>query len=376
MKRKRVLLQLILIISLMLFVLNQTNAEEIKEASMRVRILETTDLHARIIGYDYKNRKSSNEFGLAKTASLIAKARQEEPNVLLFDTGDAIVGNALDEYVWKTKYMDFHTVHPVYKAMNLLNYDAATVGNHEFNHGLDFLKRSIEGAQFPFVNANIYLDGENENGIDEFNYFNPFIILERTFIDNNGKRQKLKVGVIGFVTPITAEWDKQYFQGNLKIKNIKETAQHFVPIMKNMGTDIVIALAHVGLEPDKGLKEQEGNSVNALSEVEGIDAILYGHTHLLFPDKNSIGSKEINNGLGTINGIPAVQAGFWGNHLGIIDLDLQKENGKWEVMSSQSMNRPIYHQNKNTFIPLVHEDQRIIESVKLLHQETLKYLNK
>lgn len=372
MKRKKAFLQIIILISMLLLALNQTNAEEITETSMRVRILETTDLHAHILGYDYKNKKASQEFGLARTASLIQKARKEEPNSLLFDVGDAIVGNALDEYVWKTNYLDGQTVHPVYKAMNLLSYDGATVGNHEFNHGLDFLHKSIRGAAFPFVNANIYLEDDNHYDGDDLNYFNPFIILQRTFIDSNGVKQNLKIGVIGVVTPITAEWDKQHFQGKLKIKNMKETAQHFVPIMKNMGADIIIALAHAGLEADKGLHEKTGNSVYSLSEVKGIDAIPYGHTHLIFPDKHSSSGLEINDLAGTINEVPAVQAGYWGNHLGIIDLYLQKVNGNWAVKSSQSMVIPIYLRHMNTIIPLVKEDQHIIDAVELIHLRLLK----
>lgn len=375
MRRKKAVFQIIILISMMLLALNQTNAEEITETSMRVRILETTDLHAHILGYDYKNKKESQEFGLARTASLIQKARQEEPNSLLFDVGDAIVGNALDEYVWKTNYLEYHNVHPVYKAMNLLSYDGATVGNHEFNHGLDFLHKSIRGAAFPFVNANIYVEDDNNYDGDDLNYFNPFIILQRTFIDINGVKQNLKIGVIGLITPITAEWDKQYFQGKLKIKNMKETAQHFVPIMKNMGADIIIALAHVGLEADKGLQEKAGNSVYSLSEVKGIDAILYGHSHLIFPDKNSNSGMEINYLAGTVNGVPAVQAGYWGNHLGIIDLNLQKVNGNWTVQNSQSMAIPVYLKNKNTIIPLVKENQHIIDAVELMHFRLLKNYN-
>ncbi|WNS73547.1 metallophosphoesterase [Bacillus sp. DTU_2020_1000418_1_SI_GHA_SEK_038] len=370
MKRIKVIIPVILIISLLLIVLNRTDAKEIMESSLRLRILETTDLHSHMLGFNYKKNKPNLEFGLAKTASLIKQAREEEINSLLFDVGDVLVGSALDEYVDKTNYMDDHYFHPVFKAMNGLNYDAATVGNHEFNHGLDFLHKSLQGAKFPYVNANIYIDDQNQYDGDDLNYFNPFLILDRNFIDTNGNKQKLKVGVIGFLTPIAAEWDKKYFQGKLKIKNIQDTAEHFVPIMKKMGADIIIALAHVGLNPDKGLKEKEGNSVYFLSEVEGIDAILYGHTHLIFPWKNLYSVKDET---GTINGVPAVQAGYWGNHLGIIDLELTKMNGNWLVNSSQSMVKPVFQTIKGKSLPLVNEDDKIVKVLEYIHLEIQKF---
>ncbi|MEH7346979.1 metallophosphoesterase [Bacillus sp. JJ1532] len=371
MKRIKVIIQFILIISILLIALNRTDAKEIMESSLRLRILETTDLHAHMLGFDYKKNKPNLEFGLARTASLIKQAREEEINSLLFDVGDVLVGSALDEYVYKTNYLDDHYFHPVFKAMNGLNYDAATVGNHEFNHGLDFLHKSLRGANFPYVNANIYIDDQNQYDGDDLNYFNPFLILDRNFIDTNGNKQKLKVGVLGILTPIAAEWDKKYFQGNLKIKNIQETAEHFVPIMKNMGADIIIALAHVGLDPDKGLKEKEGNSVYFLSKVVGIDAILYGHTHLIFPGKDLY---SVNDETGTINGVPAVQAGYWGNHLGIIDLELIKMNGKWFVNSSHSMVKPVFQTINGKTIPLVEEDDQIVRVMEPIHLEIQRFI--
>ncbi|QED47892.1 metallophosphoesterase [Cytobacillus dafuensis] len=361
----------ILIVVIMLNVLNRTNAQSIIDPAIRLRIMETTDLHANMIGYDYEKDKPKTEYGFARTASLIKEARKEEPNTLLFDAGDVLVGNAFGEYAYLSHFLNPHDIHPVFKAMNLLNYDAATVGNHEFNYGLDFLRDSLQGANFPYVNANIYIDDHNDFEGDDINYFNPYVILERQFMDSNGKKQTLKVGVIGFLTPIAAEWDKEYFQDKLIIKNIKKTAEHFVPIMKDKGADIIIALAHVGMEADKGLKEQKGNSVYDLSEVEGITAILYGHSHSLFPSYDGQIEKGIDHKTGTINGIPAVQAGYWGNHLGIIDLDLIQIDGKWTVKSSQSSVRPIFQTIDHNKIPIINEDPEIVKAIMYSHIETL-----
>lgn len=364
MKRIKVIIQFILIISILLIALNRTDANGIIESNLRLRILETTDLHAHMLGFNYKKNRPNLEYGLARTSTLIKQAREEQMNSLLFDVGDVLVGSALGEYVYRSNYLDYHYFHPVFKAMNGLQFDAATLGNHEFNHGLDFLHKSLRGANFPYVNANIYIDDQNQYDGDDLNYYNPFMILDRNFIDTNGKKQKLKIGVIGFLTPIAAEWDKVYFQGKLKIKNIQETAEHFVPIMKKMGADIIIALAHVGFDPDKGLKEKEGNSVFDLSKVKGINAILYGHSHLIFPATEEYIGTGINEETGTINGVPAVQAGYWGNHLGIIDLELIKMNGKWLVMGSHSMVKPVFKIINGQIIPLVEEDELIVREMK------------
>ncbi|KAB2333369.1 hypothetical protein F7731_15475 [Cytobacillus depressus] len=381
----KIMFQFFLIINMILIALHRTNAQDLTESNIRLRILETTDLHAHILGYDYKKNKPRLKFGLSRVASLIKNARLEEPNSLLFDVGDVLVGSELDEYVYKSHYLKLHEklvplgtleplTHPVIKAMNALHYDAATVGNHEFNHGLEFLYESIRGAQFPYVNANIYIDDQNNIDNDDLNYFNPFTILEREFTDSKGNKQQIKVGVIGFLTPIAAEWDKRYFKGRLKIKNIKDTAEHFIPIMKDNGADIIIALAHVGLQADKGLKDRKRNSVYALSEVKGIDAVLYGHSHSLFPMK---GTKEGNGSApSTIRGVPAVQAGYWGNHLGIIELQLSKVNGNWVVKSSQSVVKPIYRTIKNKIIPVVKEDLEILKVMELDHKEVIKYFHR
>jgi len=365
---------LFLIASIMLVSIKQMSAEDDIEPNIHLRILQTTDLHANMLGYDYEKKKKVIDYGLARTASLIKEARKDAANSLLFDSGDLLVGNALDEYTLKGKFEFTDDIHPVYKAMNTLNYDAATVGNHEFNYGLDFLNKSLKGANFPYVNANIYID--KPFAADELNYFKPFTILKRTFTDSSGQMHNLKVGVIGFITPITAAWDKKYFKGNLKIENIKKSAEHFIPIMKEKGADIIVALVHAGLEADEGLEEKQGNSVLDLSRVEGIDAILYGHSHSLFPSQGAKVIEGIDQTAGQIYGIPAVQAGYWGNHLGMIDLTLEKKNGKWTVSQSQAAVKPLIRTVHNKKIPIVESDPIIEQVMRSDHQATLKYMKK
>ncbi|HYK73848.1 MAG TPA: metallophosphoesterase [Pseudoneobacillus sp.] len=373
-KKKAIIILLLSLFSFQID-LNDARAEEQSDDIIHVRILETTDLHANMLAYDYRKRKETVEFGLTRTASLIKKARKEVPNSLLFDVGDALVGNPLGEYVSKNP-LNTLDIHPVYKVMNTLNYDAATVGNHEFNYGLNFLLRSLRGADFPYVNANIYVDDHNNYEFDDLNYFNPYIIFEKEFKDSSGKRHPIKVGVIGLITPIAAEWDKETFIGKMKIKNMKQTAEHFIPIMKNKGADIIVVLAHTGMDSDIGLKQKKGNSVYSISTIEGIDAILYGHTHSLFPIKDRYTEKEgIDLKAGTIHGTATVQAGYWGNHLGIIDLTLVRKNGKWEVKNSRSYIKPIFRTVNDQKIPVVPSDPLIEKIMEEPHRQTLEYIN-
>lgn len=361
----------------MLIGLNSTHAHEAPKSYIELRILETTDLHANMMDYDYKKKKRTVEYGLVRTASLIKESRKAVPNSLLFDVGDVLEGSALGKYALKSQYVNLMDIHPVFKAMNSLHYDAATVGNHEFNYGLDFLHKSLQGANFPYVNANIYIDDRNDYDGDDLNYFNPYTIIEREFTDSAGKKHVIKIGVIGLITPIVAEWDRRVFLGKLKVKNIRDTAEHFVPIMKDRGADIIVALAHAGMQADRGLKQKKGNSVYSLSEVKGIDAILYGHTHSLFPVKGERSKKlGIDQKAGTINGVATVQAGYWGNHLGIIDLQLVNNNGKWKVKNSQSFVKSIYRTINRKKIPIVPRDSVIENVMKTDHRGTLEYLRK
>jgi 2',3'-cyclic-nucleotide 2'-phosphodiesterase / 3'-nucleotidase len=337
---------------------------------IRLRILETTDLHARMLGYDYEKSLPSVEYGLERTKALIDISRKENPNTLLFDVGDALVGNSLGKYVRNSFILKWNEIHPVYKIMNALDYDAATVGNHEFNYGLDFLSLSLAGADFPIVNANIYLDDHNNYDGDDLNFFNPYTILNKEFYDTSGIKQRLKIGVIGLITPITADWDKEAFSGRLKIKNMRATLEHYIPIMKGKGADIIIVLAHAGLMADKGLNQKSGNSVYSLSRVQGVNAILYGHSHSLFPNSDMEASlKGINPRNGTINGVAAVQAGYWGNHLGIIDLELASTNGTWSVNHQHSSVKPIFRMKNGKKLPIIRPDPLIRKLLGDIHKE-------
>lgn len=346
-------------------------AEADGETTVQLRIMETSDIHVNVMNYDYFSDKSTDEYGLAKTATLIKQTRQESPNSLLFDNGDLIQGNPLGDYIATIDPLQQGETHPVYKAMNLLDYDAGNLGNHEFNYGLEYLNTALAGADFPYVNSNIYVyDGDADETNDK-NLFTPYLLLDKEVKDSTGAAHTLKVGVIGFVPPQITQWDKAHLEGKVVVKDIVATANKYVPEMKAKGADIVIAIPHSGFEdiPQTPLME---NSVLYLSKVSGIDAILFGHAHKVFPDKSFEGKTGVDLTKGTINGVAAVEPGFWGNNLGIIDLTLQQKDGKWVVADSKSSVKPIFDTVNKT--PLVDADPAIVEAVKDDHQHTLDYI--
>ncbi|MED1917178.1 bifunctional 2',3'-cyclic-nucleotide 2'-phosphodiesterase/3'-nucleotidase [Bacillus thuringiensis] len=338
---------------------------------LKLRLLETTDIHTNIVNYDYYQDKNTDEFGLAKTATLVKKAREEAKNSILIDNGDLLQGNPLGDYVAKIDPLKAGDTHPAYKAMNLMDYDVANIGNHEFNFGLEFLDTSLKGAKFPYINSNVYVDDKDKNPDNDKNMYTPYQILERTFKDENGKDVKLKVGVIGFVPPQIMQWDKANLEGKVIAKDIVETANKFVPEMKKKGADIIIAVPHSGIGPIEGGPQLE-NASYQLSKVDGIDAILFGHSHSVFPGPGFDKIPGIDAEKGTINGKPAVMPGFWGNHLGVIDLTLKQEKGKWKVAESATKVVPIY--DKANKASLADADKAIVDAVKEDHDKTVEWV--
>ncbi|MFZ7946221.1 bifunctional 2',3'-cyclic-nucleotide 2'-phosphodiesterase/3'-nucleotidase [Neobacillus sp. 19] len=329
-----------------------------------LRILETTDLHSNVMPYDYyQGTDQGIKYGLAKTATLIKGARAEKTNTMLFDAGDSIQGNPLATYA--AKNLKEGEVHPLFKAMNTLDYDAAIVGNHEFNYGLPFLDRVLKGVNFDVINANVYRADNGEN------YFKPFVIKEKTIIDDAGKESTIKVGVIGFVPPQILNWDKFHLDGKVTVEGITKSARKFIPQMKAEGADIIVAIAHSGCDIQEEDQEEAENAVYELTKVPGIDVMLFGHAHSTFPGAKGFDGKEgIDNKTGHIHGVPAVEAGKWGDNLGVMDLKLvQDENGKWTVdkQASNSKNRPV-----SVDTPL---DQEIVAGVKDMHEATIRYVN-
>jgi len=335
------------------------------DSTVQLRLLETTDLHGFLANYDYYQTKQDDKVGLVKTATLIKQARNEVENSMLFDNGDEFQGNPIGDYVAKIKGLKKGEVHPVYRAFNLLGYDATTVGNHEFNYGLDFLTEALNDAKMPVVNANVYKAGTNTP------YFKPYVILNKTVVDDRGNKQTIKVGVIGFVTPQIMEWDKANLEGRVETKSIVESAKKFVPMMKKKGADVIVALAHTGISGEPYQPGME-NAAYYLTHINDIDAIFTGHQHNIFPGPVYKDLPNTNLDKGTINGKPVVMAGAFGSHLGLIDLQLQKQRGKWNVVDSKASVRPIVDAAGKS---IVETDEPLMNAILPEHEGTINYVN-
>lgn len=341
-------------------------AASVNAATVDLRIMETTDLHSNMMDFDYYKDTATEKFGLVRTASLIHAARNEVKNSVLVDNGDLIQGSPLGDYM-AAKGLKDGDVHPVYKALNTLDYAVGNLGNHEFNYGLDYLHNALAGAKFPYVNANI-IDVKTQKPL-----FTPYLIKETNVIDKDGNPQTLKIGYIGFVPPQIMIWDKANLSGKVTVNDITETARKYVPEMREKGADIVVVIAHSGLSADPYHSMAE-NSVYYLSEVPGVDAIMFGHAHAVFPGKDFADIKGADIAKGTLNGIPAVMPGMWGDHLGVVDLVLNNDSGKWQVTQAKAQARPIYDAAAKK--SLAAEDSKLVDILKADHDATREFVSK
>ncbi|BBL87665.1 3'-nucleotidase [Vibrio rotiferianus] len=333
--------------------------------TIKLRIIETTDIHTNVMDYDYYKDQPSQQIGLSRAATLVKQAREEAVNSVLVDNGDLIQGSPMGDYM-AAKGVNAGEIHPVYKAMNQLDYDVGNIGNHEFNYGLEFLKNSIDGANFPYVSANVFDKKTGEH------YFKPYLIKTHTFKDTDGQSHEIKVGYIGFVPPQIMVWDKKNLEGKVFAEDITETAKKLVPQMKKEGADVIVAIPHSGISTDP-YKLGAENSVYYLTEVEGIDAIAFGHSHAVFPGKDFAKLQGVDNAKGTINGVTAVMPGRWGSHVGVMDLMLKEKDGKWQVVEGQSEARPIFDKaNKKS---LAEADKGIMDALVDDHKGTREFVN-
>ncbi|MCK8462614.1 bifunctional 2',3'-cyclic-nucleotide 2'-phosphodiesterase/3'-nucleotidase [Aliiroseovarius sp. S1339] len=340
-----------------------------------LRIMETTDLHVHVFPYDYYSDKETDTVGLARTATLIGDIRAEATNSLLLDNGDFLQGNPMGDYIAYERGMKEGDTHPVINAMNTLGFDASTLGNHEFNYGLDFLMKSIAGAGFPVVCANVAKKLGATPPEDE-TLVPPYVIVDREITNGGGTVQPIRIGFIGFVPPQIMNWDRQHLEGNVMARDIVEAARAYVPQMREEGADLIIALSHSGIGAAEHTDGMENASV-PLAAVEGIDAVLTGHSHLVFPSSTYADFAGVDVEAGTLMGIPATMAGFWGSHMGLIDLMLEHDGGAWRVVSHTSEARPIYERGEDRSItPLVESSAAVLASVQKEHDETLEYVRR
>ena len=280
-------------------------------------IMATTDIHANIYPWDYYSGQPNPAVGLAKIYTLVKEIRAAHPNTLLLDNGDLIQGSPLASYLVNHGLPKPGEVHPIIDVLNRMGYDAATLGNHEFNYGLDYANNTVAGAQFPYVLANVYHPGTREP------YYTPYVILERT-IDG----QPIRIGIIGFVPPQIMVWDRTHLAGKVEAGSILDAARRFIPELKAQGADLIIALAHTGADPGN---RSDNVAYTLAEEFPEIDVIIAGHSHQEIPGPGLPRHPDAQ-----VNGVQLVQPGFWGQYLGVVSLELERASGGWRVTGKRA----------------------------------------
>ncbi|MBX8945104.1 MULTISPECIES: bifunctional 2',3'-cyclic-nucleotide 2'-phosphodiesterase/3'-nucleotidase [Lysinibacillus] len=329
------------------------------DVSVDLQILGTTDIHTNLANYNYYLDAPSAELGLANTATLIEQARAKNPNTLLFDNGDLIQGTPLGSYKALESVLKPGEVHPAIAALNALKYDGGTLGNHEFNYGLDFLDEVLNDAKYPVVNANTY-DAKTKERM-----FTPYVILDKGVVDSSGEKHTLKVGVTGIVPTKIVEWDAIHLAGKVEMQEPVEAIKEVVPEMQKAGADVIVVLSHSGIGEDTYVKGAE-NVGYQLAEIDGIDALITGHSHLTFPgDYKDL--KDVDQEKGTIHGVPTVMAGSYGSHLGVIDLKLEQQGSEWVVVDGKGSLQSIKQEG-------LQPSTTVLEAIKEAHDGTLTYI--
>ncbi len=326
----------------------------------RLTVLGTTDLHGNVFNWDYyKNAEFDNtahdDIGIAKAATLISAMRAErtgEP-ILTIDAGDTIQGTPLAYYYARIAPITGGGVHPMANAMNLVGYDAAALGNHEFNYGIETLRTFESQLNFPLLGANA-VDPATKRPV-----FPPYRVV--TLRPRRGP--KLKVGILGLTNPGIAIWDKANVEGRMEFPGLVEQARIFVPRLKRMGCDVVIVSAHSGATTSSSYGDALPYPENAASlvaeQVPGIDAILVGHAHV------EIAQQYVTN-TATGRQVLLCEPLYWGMRVAVMDLNLEHRHGRWRVTTSTSQAL-----NSNT----VAGDPAVLAAVQAQHDQVVTYVN-
>jgi 2',3'-cyclic-nucleotide 2'-phosphodiesterase/3'-nucleotidase len=334
-----------------------------KRRRVRVTVLGTTDTHGNVFNWDYfKNKEyddsAHNDIGLAKIATLVKamrkKFRKRGP-VLLLDAGDTIQGTPMAYYYARIAPITAGGVHPMAAAMNQMRYDAAALGNHEFNYGMNTLRAYESQLDFPLLGANA-VDPATKRPV-----FPPYVIKKYKL----GPGRKLKVGILGLVTPGVAIWDKANVSGKVEFPGLVEQAAKYVPELKKKGCDLVIVSAHSGADTSSSYGDALPYPENAASlvaeQVPDIDAILVGHAHKEIPERFVTNAK-------TGKRVLLCEPYYWGMRLAVMNLTLEWHQRKktWKLVRSHSQLL-----NSNT----AKENGKVAKAVRAQHDKTVAYVN-
>ncbi|MFJ9602956.1 5'-nucleotidase C-terminal domain-containing protein [Streptomyces althioticus] len=325
-------------------------------------VMGTTDLHGHVFNWDYYKDAEyqdtdGNAQGLARVSTLVNRIREERgrDNTLLLDAGDTIQGTPLTYYYAKVDPITAEggPVHPMAQAMNAIGYDAVALGNHEFNYGIETLRKFEEQCDFPLLGANA-VDAKTLKPA-----FPPYFI--KKFHVKGAP--PVKVAVLGLTNPGIAIWDKAYVQGKLTFPGLEEQAAKWVPKLRSMGADVVVVSAHSGTSGTSSYGDQlphvENAAANVARQVPGIDAILVGHAHAEIAELRVTNEKT---GKEVVLSEPLCYA----ERLTLFDVELTFERGRWQVESVKASLRDA---------ATVEDDPRITRLLGDEHAQVVAYVN-
>ncbi|KAB1137413.1 bifunctional metallophosphatase/5'-nucleotidase [Micromonospora sp. DT46] len=324
-------------------------------------ILGTSDTHGNVYNWDYYSDaeyddSKHNDVGVAKLAALVKQIRAERRGkaTLVLDAGDTIQGTPLATFYAKQEPITTTgATHPMANAMNVLGYDAVTLGNHEFNYGLPLLAKWISQLGFPALAANAVNVATGKPA------FLPYVIKK---VDVGFAAPPLRVGILGLTNPGSAIWDRANVEGKLRFDDMIATAAKYVPIMRARGADIVLISAHGG---DSGTSSYgpelpiENPTALIAQQVPGIDAILFGHAHA------EVAEKFVANEQ-TGEQVLLTEPSKWGQRLSRMDFTLARDRGRWKITKKSAALL-----NTNTVV----EDPKVLAAVRAQHQKTVAYVN-
>ena len=331
-------------------------------ARLRVRLLATSDLHMHLSAHDYHADTPCVRKGLCLTATLIRQARDEVAGSVLLDNGDFLQGSPLGDYVAREQVRP----HPMIAAMTHLGYDAVNLGNHEFSLGIGALTAALTEARFPVLSANTEARADSALGP----LIRPWVVVQRDLTDQHGRMHRLRLGIIGVLPPETAIWDRQAIAGEAQMHPMAASVARQVAPLRDAGADVIVVLAHCGIGPARdGTGPADGAS--QIAAIEGVDAVIMGHVHMVFPGPGVSDLPEVDSHAATLHGKPAVMPGLFGSHLGVIDLDLRQEGEGWRVGGHRVEARPISgRDDRGGATALVQPDAALTALVRPTHKAT------
>lgn len=328
-----------------------------------IRILATTDIHARLTAYDYYSERPDHSAGLTLVASLIKHAKEEVQDThtpcLLFDNGDSLAGSPMEVVGESDKQM-----HPTITAFRQLGYDAIGLGNHDFDLGLDVLERAIRDAPCPVLSSNLRcLDP------DQSLPYQSHAFAQRSVMTADGE-VPISIGVLSILPPQTMSWNSPHLKGRYEVDEILTTANRVSKKLRAQGADLIVLLAHSGLDGEVPVPGME-NAVIPLGRIRDIDVIIAGHTHLRFPDPKPDAPTGVDYVSGMVHGTPTVMPGAFGSDLGVIDLDLRRNKDKcWRIARAHCALRSANATTHKT----VEEDEDLKQVLAPLHDRTLQVM--